>query len=279
MSSDTARKIEAHLAALARIVSYYRAIAPEVDRQLDFARWQVKARDALGQHLPEEMLAQIEVSFSDLLRQLQKNLPLPQFPGNVDLWVAFPPNDVALTTSTISASGNVAILNALVTVAGNPDGAPVFKPILVDFQKLQEVHGRVGEAKARLRTLFPDLVTYFDAAEKSYGMAKLSPDGASAAASEIRTLLMKFRGELIDKARRSPRENKVGWEEMAERLTGDMTSEKFRRLADQGPQHERIYNELSAMSKDRYDFDVEQLSTMWSMAVEHILVTCGSLMQ
>src|SRR5688572_9691781 len=103
-----ARELVDHLEEWRSRFEGMQSVAPEVQRQLETARWQAKNAPIFKKHLPEEVRAPISYSWTKMLEETRERFPLaPEYYGTV------PPGEIVLTTSTASAAAANVSLSAL----------------------------------------------------------------------------------------------------------------------------------------------------------------------
>lgn len=269
MSSDKARELEEFLAEWKRRHESEKAIAPEVQREHDAAKWLIKAAELIESQAPQEVQIPISRRISIHVDELKRRMPLPP------LYITQSESAYLIATSTSSADLGTHVFEVLTSMVSSPGGADVL-PVAEEYQHLQEAQGRIVETRLRLLAVFPSLVQLFESAHRAHEIAKLSPNEVPSVAGEIRTLLDKFKGELFSKAVSHSHEN-MTWQTMSERLSDEGSSER-RMLLEQEDQRRQPYTELSEILKQRTPSDVTRLSSAWALVVDHIFVVCGCLL-
>lgn len=271
MSEDKAKETAAYLEEWLRREQTAHKLVPEVERELELARWGQTGSSIIKKRAPQEITRNVEQGLARDLDVIKKRLPLVPDYGNVEFYGVIP---TTTGTSTASAASSSAVFIAL-TELHSPDAQEVDEAIS-EYLRLQEKTKRIEEAKQRLRDHFPSLALLLDSASDAFAHAKVNSNDVPKAAAEIRTFLDKLQGELYDKARRSRSEN-MGWSTMAERLTPGLNSSMRPILLDQEMQRRHLYAELTDLFKGRGATTISRLSQAWAGVVDHIYVTCGCL--
>lgn len=262
MSSDIAKKIEAYYAEWLRRYKTAAEIAPDVQRQYELAQWQAKAYEV---PMPDEVRHEIDPGLGRNLEILKERLPLSPIYCNT----------LALGTSTTSAAS--LMTSALSDMLREYREYDHVDELLGQYRQLQDKHVRINEARLRLERVFPLLLDLFDTAQRAVSMFKLDVEQAASAASELRNLLDKLKGELFRKAQHHKGDN-MTWEIMSERLTVIRASASDRQvLLEQEIQRSRLYGDLSSIAKRR-NLNMTQVEMLWPRVVDHVYVVCGCLM-
>lgn len=136
-------------------------------------------------------------------------------------WRPLPPDYSPLAmeaVATSAANTSVSTYGAVLKIGDLKNIPPEqSEPYLFPYRALQEKYNRRSEVRNLLERKLPSLLSQFDRSASAYDTAKSQPEQIPTAALELRNLLDEFKGELIERARRYPKEN-MNWETMAERL-------------------------------------------------------------
>jgi hypothetical protein len=231
-------------------------IASYVKRSLDHVGWQCDVlRDA-----PETVRRELESGLGEMYDQHYKEVSqvLPRMPN-------FPPRSGSEIV-TITASGVAGITDFISRI--DPPSYPGYDRHVELYLRIQENEGRAAEVRGLIERLFPQLTQRFDDAESRYDAARIGTAAEIDAATEMRTLLDKAKGELFDKARCRPGEN-MTWEEMANRLYPPPPSPVRNAAIRAHEFRPTVYDALSRLLKDqRPPLDLGQAR---ALALDHLL--------
>lgn len=186
-------------------------VAPHVRRAYDVAKWESEVVSQAPATTKVVIARDLLPYYSNSLATLSGALPdMPQYaPNNVV------PNLVATT-----ASGTVTY-NLLTSFRSSDDPstqrwvnnyAPVYETIQVSFSLVERIN-------ALLISLNGDIAQEFKVAESSYQAAVGGWQDTTAAAIAMRNVLEHYKGELFKRAINRPREQRIRWSDMADRLT------------------------------------------------------------
>lgn len=230
--------------------------APSVIDARDRVRWARNAlsnRPADANHVPT---CEIEEDAAAAFRDVQRAFPDFKF----DVTSA-----IAVTSIASSTSGSVSHYLDTVNQLGSPD-AHLYAVQQRELYRLLQQPARVRDVVARLA---PNAVSRFGAAERAASFLPLSSVEPSAAANELRNLLLGVKGEVFERARNWPSEN-MTWERVPERLQArgpldEWASEQLRR---QIAVHKRLNDDLSSVMKHRHSDTA--MDSLWSQVLDHV---------
>ncbi len=267
--SDPTRKLREHLTEWLQRFRAAESIAAFVQGQLETAEWQEGARrllDVAG--VPEEITGIIDQQVNRNLDEVKSAFPLmPVYPKLSDERV------MAMGSGTVGASSSM--IAALVEIVSLPGASPEIDRAIRNYTTRQQIEGRLTGARARLREHFPSLVDLFDLAEQKSKLAKGDAEQTPGAATEVRNLLDKVKGELFARARRGPSEN-MTWATMSERLC-EADRRRSEILLDQEVLRGQLYTHLSDLLHRRTALHAKRLSVVWLLVVDHVFVVCGCI--
>jgi hypothetical protein len=144
------------------------------------------------------------------------------------------------------------------------------------YDALQEAQHRLQQTRILVEKLKnPSTLDRFDRALTSYLDVKSGIAATTQATSEIRNLLYGIRGDLLELARKIPKEQ-ITWLEMAKRLAKPGPNDGPRQeLAAQGAVYKALTDHLSEMAKDRIQVSLEELNQTWTQVLDHIYTILG----
>lgn len=266
--SDPAKELRDHLAEWLRLYRTAKDIAPYVQRQLESAEWDEGARRLIGRAgAPEEVTHNIDQIMTRVLGEVKISLPLM-----TDYQQFLDEGITTLSSGTVSATSSMVAV--LIQIRASPDALPEIDSTIKEYEALQQKQGRFAEARVRLGIHFPSLVGLFDLAEHKFQLAKSDVRQVPDAATEMRTLLDKLKGELFAKAQVNQREN-MTWLIMAGRLGTGASQQST--LLDQEVSRVPLIENLSELLKRRMAPDVRALSVAWMLVVDHVYVVCSCI--
>jgi len=238
--------------------------AAELKKFKEFAQWQAELARAIDNSGNADAKAAAD---QDLTRQYE------QLSG----FAPMPPNYGVTTTLTSTAvvTGNASLFNALVSMP-LVAMANEIPPLIEKYNNLQQSQGRLQDAKARLGKLFPHLVLFFVGVERAYHTSSMREEDWTHAATDMRNLIEKLKGELLDKARRTDKET-PNWKTMVDRLTVEGSFQRNTLLAEERNRAE-LYDLLSRITKYRNPVTRNPLVEVWPRVVDHVYIVCGCLL-
>ena len=259
--TDPARRHKAYLEEWIARDNKQRALRPEVERMLGTATWTVGAMDELRTTLPS-MAMEVDQDLAAAVKVIEQSIPLPT---DYDDGTSF--------TSTVSSvAANTRVYDALLSAQGAPGSTPGLEVFIKRYEGLVAEQGREQDAAARLTSLFPVLSERFHNAANGAHIARRDASTRESAALAMRTFLDKLKGQLLEKARRHPRED-VSWPVMADRLVAEPVNRVV--LAGREANHSRLIDILSRIGKARGTADFEHA---WTMFVDQVYVVCGAIL-
>lgn len=263
--SDSEKKLKEHCAEWLRLHRKQEALAPYVQRMYETAIWEERARYLIDEaHAPEEITGIIDQMAARNLNEVKYALLLPQ-----DYQLGYE-ELTALSTGMTSTASNMAA--ALIVISPTPGASPEIDEAIKRYEALQQRQDRYTKARERLKDHFPSLVDLLDLAEHKLQLAKGDHNQIPGAATEMRNLLDRLRGELIAKARRGPKEN-MNWTAMAERLSqGDRHRQQT--LLDQELLDSQIRGQLGDLVHRQTALDARKLAIVWLLIVDFVYAVC-----
>jgi hypothetical protein len=236
---------------------------PIVQRQLDVSRWESSALlDA-----PREIVAP---SSADLCRSLRQDLgiikhalpPMPKMDLNI---LKYSSGSTAATALAVFSMADQARQNHQASI--REWGSRHREKYLA----LQERPKREGEVLTLLSKLKPTLGREFEQASNDLRKCLSSTANMTGAGIAIRNVLEHFKGELINLARNHRKEQKLTWEEVADRLVEDgVPRERFKK---QGELWNSLQQRLSRLAKGQIHMERVELEGIFVELVDHLYVT------
>ena len=142
---------------------------------------------------------------------------------------------------------------------------------MVEYGAIQEKHHRVEKVKEYLRKLNPCLVMELEKAEKE---KKSAVDGIASkfsAATLMRILLDHYKGYLFKKAQKWPKENKLKWTSMADRLVlRGVGSAEHTTILEQEDKLGVLKSDLSQIVHGNDQGILINLDDLWGRIIDHL---------
>jgi len=262
--SDAPRKIRDHLGAWLDSQREAAKLVPDVQRAFEDAEWQYEAVTYLGLAAPEKVGEILDPSLELSYQQLRKSLPLPPEYGAQ----IFSAVVTGVTSSTSS------VYAAIHTTLDLPQYRPAAEKHLAAYQSLQHRHEREARVREMLAERFPTSAAQYGVAEAAYMVCRSQKSQCAAAASELRNLLDRFKGELFEQACRHLSEN-MTWVRMVERLVPPSKPTTQRDiLSQQESQRGQLYGRLTDYAKRRLEPGSDELGHLWAESLDHLYIMC-----
>ena len=236
---------------------------PTVQKYLDLAKWEASTLSCAPNEILSQVSKELTVYFTEDLQVIKRVLgDIPQISiSSISL-------SMAGTTNTASK------IYAITDQSRCADELPIKEWGDRHSQEYEGLHtklARESEVRDLLIKLKPSLGAEFDDAADAYRKAISGSGKQTEAGIAMRNVLEHYKGELMDKAKRYPKEQKVNWPDMAQRLVGDDMALRIRFL-----QQEEIWNELqqflSRLAKGFYQYDIGQLKSTFIKLLDHIYI-------
>lgn len=255
---------------------------------VDWLERNKKAQDMLP--IIQQLLARTDLGIQTLsnLPEEAEDIPrddlLPIFiKENDELKVSLPMlpryDDSALQeTSDHVTSGTATAVTTLVTRVLQIDttSARSFgETYFTEYRKIQESQSR-QEIVRKLLGQFghQEILQRFDIALSAYAGAQSHVVNVNGAASDIRTFLYKFKGELFGLAKKWPKEN-MSWEKMAHRLSRGEYEKSI--IINREKNKLFLESQLSDITKAREELRTHNLEYIWPQVLEHIYIIMRSI--
>lgn len=265
MNADNWRKLdddERYLTEWLIRFNQAKDIAPHVYRVLQNVKWQKDALKNQPDEAAEIPTGDLSASIDAAHIHLMNTFPLMPEYSRVS----------ANTTGAYSASAGSGIYNFVARVGdlGTPAAKAYSEKFTGLYRNLQVAQDRPQEVRRLVERLRQSqTLARFDTAYKSYLEIKAGGSRAGAAGN-VRTLLDGIKGDLFEKARKSPKEN-MTWETMAGRLVAGASADEDRKqLVLKLINHQSLVNRLSEVLKDREAGSLTNLDDLWTQVLDHI---------
>jgi len=236
---------------------------PKVQQQLDAATWESSAlSDA-----PKEIIAPWS---EDLCSSLRKDLNIIQ-----RALQPIPEIDPKIVNASIGClAGTTSEIYMSLNMARQSDVVPIREWGIhhsEEYLFLQFRFKREGEVLEILNKFCPSLGKEFELASNDFRKFLAGTGNRTSAGIAMRNVLERFKGELFDHARKHLREQKLGWNEIADRLMDQGTSrDRFKR---QGERWNSLQQRLSKLAKGRIGMDKEEVKSIFVELVDHLYIT------
>lgn len=236
---------------------------PKVQQQLDVAKWEASTlSDA-----PNEIVIQRFSFFCSSLEQDLETIShaLPPMP-KMDLKAL----DVSSGSTAATASGVWAVTNE----AQQSDVIPIREwgaRHSIEYLDLQDRLNREDEIIQRLKKLNPSLGNRFEQASADFRRCYAGTSNQIGAGIAMRNVLEQFKGELTDLARKHPREQKLKWADIADRLVPPGTPcDRFKK---QEELRSYLQQRLSKLAKGQLQLSKIELQSIFAELVDHLYIT------
>lgn len=239
------------------------AAVPNVQRQLDLAAWDEQALSDAPREVEDVICGSVAPLLEQDLETIHKALPeLPR----VEL------RQVYVSDATTSTSSMVIYHLASVAQSSHDSQIETWGyRHCKRYETLQGELGRETEVRGLLYTLKDKLGHEFDDAVSAYRMAQAGIGIQPNVGIAMRNVLEHYKGELMTRAC-DPNEQKVTWEQMADRLVTNPGVPRQRFLL-QEKVWETLHARLTGIAKNRGQLDLPGLKTIFVEFVDHLYVT------
>ncbi|MGE3492015.1 MAG: hypothetical protein AB7N29_18565 [Vicinamibacterales bacterium] len=242
-------------------------VAPSVQEALDEAEWELGVIRDRPLDAANLSTTRIDEYSGMALRRVTDALPmLPDY----DL-------SASLRINSISTSSSSAAFTYVheVGMIGTPAAVEYSLAKADQYRVLQESHQRRSRVRGLIQELVPRATVRFEAACLAVDQSRIGVSAKSAAASELRNLVDGVQGELIELARRTPREQ-FNWETMSERLA-PTSSDMQAVLLEQGRLRSTLYADLSYATKLREGERAQPIENLLARALNHVFAVLSAI--
>jgi hypothetical protein len=196
-----------------------------------------------------------------------------KFKGAKDALPPIPSYDLTRlsTASSMATSGTASVYNYILGFSkyDTPEVHGYTQTYVAKYDALHEAQQRPQQTRILVEKLkSPSTLDRFDRALTSYLDVKSGTAAPTQAASEIRNLLYGIYGDLLELARKTPKEQ-ITWLEMAKRLAKPGPNGSPRQeLAAQEAIYKQLTGYLSEIAKDRGDVSLGELNQTWTQVLD-----------
>lgn len=269
--SDDIKKLEERKAHLEGVKSNYlkaQTAIPIIQQNLDLTDWQIRAY----KNLPPESVEIPKPSRKDELESENQYLrglfPVLTIPSEQQLF----------SSTSVTISGGSIDFNYVNRIRdlGTPSAIEYGNTFILEYNQLQDVQQRPQQVRALLGKLnSTNLLERFDSAHQACLAFRSGSEKRTAAANEVRNLLLGFKGELLNLARHFPKEN-MTWNTMSARLAinGGGGTEHIILIA-QNSVHSSLLSRLADVLKDREGGSITNIDSIWSETLDHLFTVLG----
>lgn len=186
--------------------------------------------------------------------------------------------DQLATASSITVSGTASIYNYVQSFSkyDTPEARNYVRTCVDKYDDLQVIQLRPQFTRSLVTKLNnTNTLERFDRAQKAYLQAKSGINAPTQAANEIRNLLYGIKGNLLELARKIPKEN-ITWQEMARRISKPGPKDvPYQELAAQETVYTSLVNDLSPTAKDWKQVSLTELNQTWTQVIDFIYTVLG----
>lgn len=269
--SNDIKKLEERKAHLEKVKSSYlktQTAIPIIQQNLDLTDWQIRAY----KNLPPESIEIPKPSRKDELESEN------QYLRGLYTVLNLPSEQQLYSSTSVTTSGGTIDFNYINKVRdlGTPSAVEYGNKFILEYNQLEAVQQRPQQVRAVLAKLnSTNLLERFDSANEAYLAFRSGFEKRTAAANEVRNLLLGFKGELLNLARHFSKEN-MSWNTMSTRLAingGGGTEHVI--LIAQNKVHGSLLNRLALVLKGREGGSITNLDSIWTETLDHLFTVLG----
>lgn len=259
-----------HLEEVKRTYLDAQGVLPYVQRDIDLTEWQLN----VYQNLPPEAS---EILLHDRKEKLDTE---NQYLKGVYRVLDVPSAGALNSTASVTTSGTSDDYSYVKRIGDldTPSTLAFANTYGNQYQVLQLAQDRPHQVRALLSKLnTPNIYERFDNAFEAIQGFQAGSVKRTAAANEIRNLLLGFKGGLFDRARKWAKEN-MTWGNMSARLAiNGGRGQEHVVLGAQARKHSSLLNRLADVLKDREGGSVTDLNGIWTETLDHLYTVLGLL--
>jgi len=236
---------------------------PKVQRQFEVASWETSALSDAPDEIIDPLSENLNSSLSKDLYIVKQ--ALPQMP-EINLKI--------LNASTGSTAATAAYIYTITDQARQSDVASINEwgsRHSNDYLSLQNQLDRESEVLNLLNELNPTLMEEFKQASNDIKKCLANTISQTNAGIAMRNVLEHFKGELFELARKHPREQKLNWTEIADRLVEPGALRDRFKLQEE--QWNSLQQRLSRLAKGHITMDNLELKSIFVKLIDHIFIT------
>jgi hypothetical protein len=243
---------------------------PYVQQNLDLTDWQLNVYE----NLPPEASEIPIFNRSDSLDAENQYLKGLYHVAHV------PPLGLLNSTASVTTSGtstDYSYVNRVRDLA-TPAALEYGNAFILQYQNIQETQDRPKQVRDLLGKInTTNIYKRFDSAFEAFQGYKSGSVKRTAAANEIRNLLSGLKGDLLNKARKWPKEN-MNWNNMSARLAiNGGRGQEYVILGAEESKHASLLVRLADVLKDREGGSVTDLESIWTEVLDHLYTVLGLL--
>jgi hypothetical protein len=235
---------------------------PKVQEQLDLAAWEESVLCDIPEQEAKKVPADITTLLSQDLETVRRVLPkIPQ----IDLPL------VCISTAATSTTSTV--IYQVTESARHSDNHGLRKWGDLHSQAYEALQSRLGreeEVRNLLLKLTANLAKEFDDAASAYKAAAVNMSTLPNVGIAMRNVLEHFKGELMNLARR-PHEQKIEWNQIAERLVEDIETARQRFMMQEVNWND-LHDRLTKLAKSRIRLDKADLVSIFTEFLDHLYI-------
>lgn len=236
---------------------------PKVQQQLDLAKWEEEALSDVPSQAANIVPSDVTSSLAEDLETLRQALPeIPQI------------NLVALDVSVATTSTTSTRIYQLADNARHSDDPQICgwgSRYSEKYEILQNQLGREQQVRSLLHNLNPNLALEFDDAVSEYRAVLAGTTSQPKAGIALRNVIEHYKGEVMNLARQHPKEQKISWEQLSNRLVGNVVVAR-QRFQQQGKKWSDLQQRLSKLAKGHIQLDQSELYSVFTEFIDHLYI-------
>lgn len=240
-----------------------RELEPYVQQAYENTIWQRDSLYAIPDDAPD-LNASVVTSLVNSRNVLENYLPEIQKSPSQYTYVS------SFNATLISGSSNTFSFLNQISPNLSQDKQERINPQIASYVELHQRQNRISTVKALLSKLNQGLVDELELAEKELQHFKNKTSEVIAPASALRNVLQHFKGNLLFKARNTPKET-PNWSIMVNRLviTGVSTPEHST-LEGEEATHSQLYDRLSRILKGNLQATIRDMENIFIEVTDHL---------
>jgi ribosome-binding ATPase YchF (GTP1/OBG family) len=236
---------------------------PKVQQQLELAKWEEKTLSNVPKHASNILSNDIKLSLAEDLEAVRRELPeIPQI------------KLVALDASVATTSVTSTMIYNVTDQARHSNDIQIYDwgiKCSEQYETLQSLLGREQEVRKLLKNLSPKLEDEFNSAVDEYRATLASTSKQANVGIALRNVIEHYKGEIMNLARRYPNEQKLTWEEMANRIVNDFGFAR-QRFRQQGVKWDNLQQRLTKIAKGYIQLEENELRGVYTEFIDHLYI-------